>query len=136
MSMGLLAETAAALGEPEHAPALYELVLPYADRVAISYPEISTGSVARYLGLLAALMERWDDAERHFEDALECNERIGARSWLAHTRRTYAAMRLARGAAGDDEAARELLGDAVAAYEELGMRSYADSAARELERAA
>ena len=27
------------------------------------------------LGLLAAAMGRWDDAERHFEDALAFNER-------------------------------------------------------------
>ena len=39
-------------------------LLPYADRVAVSYPEIAIGSVARYLGLAAMTMGRWDDAER------------------------------------------------------------------------
>jgi hypothetical protein len=36
VGMGLLAETAAALADPAPAPALYELLLPYRDRVAIS----------------------------------------------------------------------------------------------------
>ena len=93
VSVCLLAETATTLGEAEHASALYEMLLPYGDRVATAYPEISIGAVARYLGLLAAAIERWDDAERHFEQALELNERIGARSWLAHTRDDLARMR-------------------------------------------
>ena len=36
------------------------MLLPFADRVAVSYPELSSGAVARYLGLLAAAMERWE----------------------------------------------------------------------------
>ena len=78
-SVGLLAVTTNALRDADRASVLYELLLPYSDRVAISYAEISTGSVARYLGLLATTIERWNDAERHFEEALETNERIGAR---------------------------------------------------------
>lgn len=99
-----------------------------APTVAISYPEISTGSVSRNLGLLAAVMERWDDAERHFEDALEMNGRIGARPWLAHTEEDYARMLLARDGSGDPERARVLLEAAVAGYRELGMESRAERA--------
>jgi tetratricopeptide (TPR) repeat protein len=95
----LLAEAASALGHGPIAAALYRLLLPYGDRVAISYPEISIGAVARYLGLLATAMEQWDDAERHFRDAIEIHERIGARTWLARTQHDLAGMRLARDAA-------------------------------------
>ncbi|MDQ3865516.1 MAG: AAA family ATPase, partial [Actinomycetota bacterium] len=58
VSMCLLAETAAKLGDCSRAATLYELLLPYAARVAISYPEISLGPVARFLGVLAAATGR------------------------------------------------------------------------------
>jgi len=124
VSMGLLAEAATALGDAEHASVLYERLLPYADRVAISYPEISTGSVAYGLGLLAAMMERWDDAERHFENALEMNRRIGARPWLAHTQEDYARMLIARGTPEARERALELLANARSNYANLGMNTF------------
>jgi phage terminase small subunit len=122
VSMGLLAETAAALGDRERAAILYDLLHPYADRVAISYPDVSTGSVARYLGLLAATMDRHDEAERHFEDAMQTNARIGAPSWLAHTKRDYARMLRARAAPDDEETARALMSQADATHAELGIR--------------
>jgi DNA-binding SARP family transcriptional activator len=125
VSMALLTEAAVALGDVERASLLYAELLPYCDRVAISPPEISTGSVARNLGLLAAAMERWGDAEGHFEDALEMNERIGARSWLAHTERDYAHMLLTRDAHEDSERAARLVSRAQATYRELGMESHA-----------
>ena len=57
-SMCFLAEATALLGDAERAAVLYERLLPYADRVAVTYSEISLGSVARYLGLLAAAIGR------------------------------------------------------------------------------
>ena len=70
---------------------------------------------------LAATTERWDDAERHFEQALEFDERIGARPWLARTQHDYAQMLLARDASGDTRQAELLFTQASAAYQELGM---------------
>jgi hypothetical protein len=35
--------------------------------------------------LLASTASRFDDAARHFEDAIVMNERIGARAWLVAT---------------------------------------------------
>ncbi len=96
VSLGLLAEVASSLGDREHAAALYELLLPYGDRLAVAYPEISTGAVARNLGLAAWTVERFEDAERHFEAALELNERVGARPWLARTEADRARMRRER----------------------------------------
>jgi len=130
VSMGLLAETATALDDAQHASALYRLLLPYGDRVALSYTEISTGAVALYLGLLAAVMKRWDDAQRHFEEALATNERIGAPGWLAHTQEDYARMLLERGASGDREKALKLLADALVIYRHLGMETRADAVDR------
>ena len=123
VGMSLLADAADALEDTTHAAALYDALLPFADRVAISYPEISTGPVARPLGLMAAQMERWDDAERHFEHALEIGEQIGAKPWLAYTRANFADMLLARGTQTDRANALELQLLANAMYRELGMRT-------------
>jgi tetratricopeptide (TPR) repeat protein len=124
VSLSLLSETAAALEDAAAAAVLYEGLQPYGDHVAIAYPEIAIGSVARYLGLAATTMERWDDAERHFGNALSVNERIGARPWLAHTRRDFARMLIARGEPADRDRASRLLESARTGYEELGMRAW------------
>ena len=100
---------------------LYEALRPYPDRVAVGLPEVSTGSVSRPLALLATTLSRWEDAERHFDKALEVNERIGARSWLAHTRHDYAEMLTKRDGPGDAERARRLMAEARSVYRELGI---------------
>ena len=121
VSVALLAEASKRLGDATHASILYELLLPYADRVAITVPEIAIGAVARYLGLLAATGEHWDQAERHFENALAMNERIGARSWLARTQADYADLLVARARPGDSERARDLRNSAASTARALGM---------------
>jgi tetratricopeptide (TPR) repeat protein len=121
VSLCLLAETAARLGDGARAARLYELLLPYADRVAVSYPEISMGPVSSFLGILAATCGDYDDAARHFEDALSLSERIGARPWLAHAQDDCGRLLLHRGRPGDAERAHDLLDQARAGYAELGM---------------
>jgi DNA-binding SARP family transcriptional activator len=127
VSLGFLAETAAALGDAAGATVLYRLLLPYADRVAVSYPEACTGAVARYLGLLAATMSRPAAAKRHFKDALATNERIGARPWLAHTQHDYARMLISHEAKAGPRA-HQLLADALSSYRALGMDAHAGKA--------
>ena len=78
--------------------------------------------MARCLGLLAATLEDWDDAERYFEAAIELNGRIGARPWLAFTQRDYAGMLRERAAPGDAERADQLEHAARASAGELGLR--------------
>ena len=99
MSMGFLAEAAATLGAVASAATLYDALLPYADRVVVSYPELSTGAVSRYLGILAAATARWPEAEQHFADALELNRRIEAWPWLARTEKDRERMRIERDSA-------------------------------------
>jgi tetratricopeptide (TPR) repeat protein len=100
VSITLLAEAVTTVGDTDRAAELYALLEPYDDRVAVSCPEISTGPVARPLALLALAAGRWDEAEHHFQAALEIDERIGAWSWLERTRRELARMPAARAAAG------------------------------------
>ncbi len=125
VSMGFLAEVAHSLGDRPRSEVMYERLAPYTDHVAVAYPEISTGSVARNLGLLAATLSRWGDAERHFEVALTMNERIGARPWLAHTQEDYAHLLRGLRRPGADEQAQGLLDGALEIYRELGMDSHA-----------
>jgi DNA-binding SARP family transcriptional activator len=117
----LLAEVAAHLHDRDRAAILYDQLLPFANRNALATGDVAVGSVARYLGLLASTTSQWDDAARHFEEALEMNARMGARPWLAHTKHDYARMLLSRDAPGDRERATLLLSEALTTYQELGM---------------
>ena len=125
VSMGLLAEQATALKDAERARTLYDLLVPYADRVATSYSEACTGSVSRYLGLLAATSSRRELAGRHFDDAIVMNERIGARPWLAQTQEDYARMLIEGGTERADRSqALALLDRAESTYLDLGMHPH------------
>jgi hypothetical protein len=101
---------------------LYELLAPFDGRnVVVGNATACYGALSRYLGALAAMLERWDVAERHFEDALTMNMRMEAAPWIAHTQYQYAMMLLRRDRAGDRERALKLLHTALAAAHELGM---------------
>jgi tetratricopeptide (TPR) repeat protein len=118
----LLAEVSVGLGERGAAEKLYAELIPYADLAVVSAPELCLGSIDRYLGVLASMLETREENERHFESALAMNERMGARPWLAHTQEDYGRMLLDR---GDTERASGLIAAALATYRELGMNTYA-----------
>ena len=119
-----LAEVCAFLHDAPRAATLYQLLLPYHGQTIVVGPaHVCYGPASHYLGLLAATMERWEEAARHFEDALAMNTRMGARPWLAHTQHEYATMLLARNQPGDREEATALLNEALATARELGMRA-------------
>jgi len=133
VSLCLLAETAARLGEDKRAATLYELLLPYADRVATSYPEVSVGPISRYLGLLASTIGRYDDAVECFERALDLGAKIGARPWLALAQDDYGYLLFGRAQPGDAERAQDLRDRARAAHTELGMTAFPSSIAGTLD---
>jgi tetratricopeptide (TPR) repeat protein len=78
------------------------------------------GSASRPLGLLATTLSRYEDAAQHFEHALTMNMQIRSPLWVAHTQHDYARM-LLRNHAGDREKALELLDEALATAEALGL---------------
>jgi DNA-binding SARP family transcriptional activator len=92
-SVALLAETCRLVHERECAATLYDRLLPFAELNVAGAVEASLGATSRYLGILASVLTRLDDAARHFEHALAFNERMGARPWLVHTQDDYAGMR-------------------------------------------
>jgi DNA-binding SARP family transcriptional activator/tetratricopeptide (TPR) repeat protein len=132
---GLLAEVCAYLEDCRRAAPLYDLLLPFADRNQLNYVEICCGSTSRYLGLLATTMSRWQDAEHHFQAAIEMDRRTGGWPWLAHSKADYGRMLLARGTPHDCEQARDLLRSARATYDQLGMHTHAARASALSERA-
>jgi len=118
----VLSEICRALGDTARAAILYDHLRPYEEYCAVlSYSEVCLGSNARSLGVLAAMLHRWDAAERHFEKALDVNARMGALSWLAQTQFDYAEMLLARRQPGGVEHAASLLESAKKTAEQIGM---------------
>jgi tetratricopeptide (TPR) repeat protein len=128
-AMCLLAEACGNLGDRARAEVLYRRLEPYAERNAQIGLAVFVGTVQRFLGRLATVLERWDAAERHFEAALERSEAMGAVASLAHIRLELAQMLLARREAGDRERALEHLAEARRTAEELGMMPVANRAA-------
>jgi tetratricopeptide (TPR) repeat protein len=121
-AMCLLAEACGKLGDRPRAATLYDQLHGYADRNAQIGLALSVGIVHRFLGRLAATLERFEQAERHFDAALERSVRMHAVTSLAHIRCEYAEMLIARGAAGDRERAREHVGAARRTAERLGVQ--------------
>ena len=115
-----VAEAIAYLGDAEGAECLYALLLPFRDLCVVNTAH-SFGAAARSLGLLAATMNRWDEAARHFDDAVRMNGHLGARPWLARTQLNYASMLVARDGPGDRARATALLDEAITLAEALGM---------------
>jgi class 3 adenylate cyclase/tetratricopeptide (TPR) repeat protein len=125
ITLPLLAELCASLGDTERAAAFYDLVLPYTGCVLVWGWTAVLGSADRVLGVLQSLLSDWEAAERHLRLALDLHERLGARPWLARTQLDYARMLLKRNADGDAGRACGLLEAALATAREIGMAKVA-----------
>jgi tetratricopeptide (TPR) repeat protein len=128
-----LSEICHAVSDGARAGRLYELLRPYAAQnvgsIAASY-----GPAPYHLGLLATTLSRFDEAARHFEDALGRSEWMGAKPFVARTQYDYGQMLLGRGKLGDRERALQLVNQALATARELGMKPLVEKAlARKLE---
>jgi DNA-binding CsgD family transcriptional regulator len=146
-NVALLSETCAQLGDRERAATLHALLAPYATLNVMIGRAVCLGSAARYLGLLAATRGDRTAAARHFDDALTANVRMGAQPLVACTQYDYAAMLLGHPASAahalrsrqtwsaeqartDRRRARELLEEALATAQALGMAGLADRGER------
>ena len=126
LAMALLAETAALLADEERAAELYNLLAPYASLVAVASHFFPMGAMSRYVGMLAAVLSRLDEAARRLEDAATSNATIGALPWVAHAKADHARVLLTRQAPGDREYASDLLHEAFAIHKQLEMTGSAD----------
>jgi DNA-binding winged helix-turn-helix (wHTH) protein/tetratricopeptide (TPR) repeat protein len=128
-NLALLAETCFRLGDRPRAARLYALIAPYAGRYAAIQAIVTAGCLSRHLGLLATTLERWDEAETHFETALEVEQRMGALPFEAWVQRDYAHMLVRRAAPGDRDSAGERLAAAVKSAREVGLGGVPDGLA-------
>jgi DNA-binding SARP family transcriptional activator len=134
-NLSALGEVVVFLDDAPRAQLLYELLLPYADRCVVTFVGLCQGSVYRPLGLLTTTLSRYDDAERHFQQAIKINTQIRSPLWIAHSEHAYAQMLLRRNRPGDHNRARTLVNRALSTAEDLGLKALADKA-RQLKLAA
>jgi tetratricopeptide (TPR) repeat protein len=125
LSITTLADPCALVGHHDAAARLHALLTPYEGLYTVAPVEATFGSVARALGVVASVLERFDAAEEHFALAIETERKMRARPWLAHTQHDLATMLLRRRAVGDTERACALLQDTHDTYRRLGMKSWA-----------
>jgi DNA-binding CsgD family transcriptional regulator len=113
------------------AAAVYEALLPYADRqVAPTAHTPSSGPVSLYLGMLATLLRRWEAAGEHLHAALASCQAMDAAPYEAYTRlelarllRLHPAPGAGTSGAGASASADEHLEGALRIARRLGMPS-------------
>jgi tetratricopeptide (TPR) repeat protein len=121
-SLSYVAEVACLVGDSDAAERLYELMSVYRlMTITVGVATVCYGAASRYLGMLAATLGEFDKAEAHFEYALEMNERMRARPWLAHAKAEYALLLRRRGVRGDSERAEAMANEAWEIAAELDM---------------
>ena len=121
------AELCVAFGDRTTAAAVYESLLPYADRQIISGAHTpSYGPASLYLGMLAALLERWEPAETHLRAALAASKAMGSAPYEAIAHLELA--RLLGRQRPQDSAANTHLDNALRTASRLGMAPLAAAA--------
>jgi tetratricopeptide (TPR) repeat protein len=121
-TLALLADVCARLRDLRRAGILYHLLLPHAGRNAHFLILTCYGPISHYLGMLAATLSHYEEAEQHFRSALEFTSRMKAHLLTAYAQRDYASMLLERGGPGDRQKALALLGDTVRMAQTLGLK--------------
>jgi hypothetical protein len=125
LHLSALAEACVSVGDRRRAASLYELLVPFDDRNAISISTMPFGPVAMRLGMLAGLLERWDAIDDHFDRALERCDALGARALRARVLLERARATLARAAANDRSRADSFLAEAGSICDDLELSGIA-----------
>ena len=125
------AQVAAATRDPERCERARAALAPYLGGWAVSlYGTDIAGPFVLWSALLDAAQERWQDAIDGFTAAWESADRLQARPWSIVARGHLAEALLARGAAGDAEAAADLLDEVARDAAAIGMRHVAERVRR------
>jgi hypothetical protein len=118
-------EVAARVGDREAATVLHEALAPD-DGLQCATGGIVLGPFARLLALLETVLDRPDDADRHFADAIAQSEQLGSPVWVARSCLDWAERSAVR---GDGERARALIEQAEAAMSSLALPRLEDQLA-------
>jgi tetratricopeptide (TPR) repeat protein len=132
--VALAAEVCARVGDRARAAELHELLLPHADvGMIIGAVVICTGSVARPLGSLAALLGRADECDALFEKALAHADRLRSPVLRAWTELDYARALRGRSQSSARTKRRKLLASVLESAERLGMHGAVEGARKQLD---
>ncbi|MGZ8763523.1 MAG: ATP-binding protein, partial [Acidimicrobiia bacterium] len=126
------ARTAAIVGMLDVAEWALEAMLPFGDLIAVtgmSYEQ----PVGMSIGVAAAALGRWAEAEDLFGRALALCERLQAPTFTAATQVAWAQALVERNGPGDVARARELAAPALVTADELGLGRVAELSRRLLD---
>jgi tetratricopeptide (TPR) repeat protein len=118
--LALVIEGLVILGERSQAGELFQLARQLIDTGAVALWPISrfTQTIA---GIAASAAHQWEDAEEHFQIAMQQAEAFPDRLEQAEIRRFHAMMLLDRAAPGDRDKAQTLLVEALETYTQIRM---------------
>jgi len=120
IALGALAEACWLLDDPELASMLEPWISGIGARVIVAgYGILCWGSSSRGIGHVAATLERWDEAEARYSEALRMEESVGAVPWFARTNAAFGRALERRGRMGDKARGEQ-------------MRAYGEALARQL----
>ncbi len=129
--MSLIGEAIALVGDVDRAERAYDELLPYEGLVIVVARAVGcNGPVDRVLGLLAQVLGRLDDAERHLANSVEVATGMDDRPGMALCGLALAELLLAREGDGDREFALKLLSEVLGTAREMGARWIVDRALR------
>jgi len=114
-------EARAVLGDRAEAAAFYPLVTEAIKAGIVVDGYFHGRSLHMLAGIAADAGGQWDDSEQHFREALRQAESLGQRMERPDILRFYAGMLIERDGPGDKDRARQLLQDAIEAYQEISM---------------
>jgi tetratricopeptide (TPR) repeat protein len=102
------AEGAIAVGDPRYAAPLFDHLAPWSAQWCTT-GVTGSGPISHYLGGLAGVLGRFDEAEAYFTQAASMSTRARAKFFAARTDLSWGKMLAERRSPGDVERARDLL---------------------------
>lgn len=117
MAVGMWSEVAATVADRESAVTLHRLCEPM-DGLSVATGGIVLGPAARHLARLEIVLDRPEDADRHFAEAIEQSRELGSPLWIARCCLDWAEALADRGEKVRD---RELVDEANAAMGSLAL---------------
>jgi hypothetical protein len=126
-----IATAAADTGERDIAEQAYNYMLPFRDTVIVTGAS-AVLPVASGIGVAAAALGRFDDADQLFADGVDVAERLGAPTFVATSRARWATSLLDSDRPGDVPRAKVLAEQALVTAEELGLGRTAELSRRVL----
>ncbi len=126
-------EAAIVVRDPDYAVGLFERLEPWADQWATMGSSASNSPMTYYLGALATVLGRYDEANGYLARSATLSQRVGAKFVAARTDLLWGEMHAARNAPGDADQARDLLTQARAAAAANGYATVERRAAAALQ---